>query len=409
MRSGADRNAATGTMRECFGVALRLGLTAFGGPVAHIGYFERCYVEQRQWLSRADFGGLVALCQMVPGPGSSQLGFLIGFRRAGCRGAVAAWAGFTLPSALLMALIAIGLGRYGGPAAIRGSVLHGFKLVAVAVVAQAVISMARTLCPDRPRALIALATLALVLLVAAPWASLAAVLTGAVAGAVVCTGAGQAAFSCVGATATVPRRIALGVLAVFALLMALALLAGGLRGHGIVALAALFYRSGALVFGGGHVVLPLLHDALVPGHWLDDPTFLAGYGVVQAMPGPLFTLAAYLGAACAPVAADWPIAACYALVALVAIMLPGLLIVTCALTLWQGFGHRARVQAALAGINAAVVGVLGAAWCNPVARAALVQPRDVVIALIGVFALLHWRVPPVVVVGLTLLASLVTS
>ena len=401
----AAATGPTGTARECFGVALRLGMLSFGGPVAHIGYFERCYVEQRQWLSRTDFAGLVALCQMVPGPASSQLGFLIGFRRAGWRGALAGWLGFTLPAALLMALLGIMLGRFGGPSAIRDSVLHGFKLVAVAIVAQAVISMARSLCPDWPRALIAMAALALALAVGAPWTSLAAVLLGAAIGMTVC----RATLPGPVATAPVPRTVAVAALTTFVGLMVLAVVAMGMQGHGLVPLAAIFYRTGALVFGGGHVVLPLLRDSLVPGHWIDDPAFLAGYGAAQAMPGPLFTLSAYLGAACAPVAAGWPLAALYALVALVAIFLPGLLIVTSALPVWQWLGHHVHAQAALAGINAAVVGVLAAAWCNPVAHTALLQPRDGVIALIGLIALVRWRMPPVVVVGLTVLASVIAG
>ena len=401
MANGAPTHT-TGSARECFGVALHLGLTSFGGPVAHIGYFQRCYVERRQWLSQADFTGMVALCQMVPGPASSQLGFLIGLRRAGWRGGLAAWAGFTLPSALAMGLLAILLGHFGGPSAMREAVLHGFKLVAVAVVAQAVVSMARSQCPDWPRVLIALVALTMVLTVAGPWISLAVVLLGAL------VGASWVRVKASGTVTAVPvgRAVALGALGVFVVLLAAAVAAIALPGRGIIPLAAVFYRSGALVFGGGHVVLPLLRDALVPGHWIDDPAFLTGYGAAQAMPGPLFTVAAYLGAACAPVAAGWPVAVLYALVALVALFLPGLLIVTCAMTVWQWLGHHPRAQSALAGINAAVVGLLAAAWVNPVARSALLRPHDAVIALIGTLALLRWRVPPVIVVALTVLASI---
>jgi len=404
MAAGGQRGAAGGA-GACFGVALRLGLTSFGGPVAHIGYFERCYVEQRQWLLRADFSGLVALCQMVPGPASSQLGYLIGFRHAGWRGGLAAWAGFTLPSALLMGLLAIALRHHAGGSPLRDSLVHGFNLVAVAVVAQAVISMARSLCSDAPRALIGLGAMVLIMAIGAAWISLAAVGAGALAGSVMCKGSLSGAV----ANAPIARTLALGAMVLFALLMALALLAGLLPGHGLVRMAAIFYRSGAMVFGGGHVVLPLLRDALVPGHWVDDPAFLTGYGAVQAMPGPLFTLSAYLGAACAPLAAGWPTAAAYALVALVAMFLPGLLIVTCALPLWQWLGHHPRAQAALAGINAAVVGVLAAAWVNPVARTSLLHPRDGVIALIGLVALLRWRTPPILVVGLTVLATVIAG
>ena len=399
-----DAPASTvGRARECFAVALRLGLTAFGGPVAHIGYFERCYVEQRQWLDRADFAGMVALCQMVPGPASSQLGFLIGWRRAGWQGAVAAWAGFTLPSALIMAVLAIGLGHFGGDSALRDSVVHGFKLVAVAVLAQAIHAMARSLCPDWPRALIAVAGMALVLAMAGPWATLAAVVVGASVGAAILRGAVPVMIAVV----PVSRRLGLAALAVFIVLLVPALALNPADRHGIAGLAGLFYRSGALVFGGGHVVVPLLRDALVPGHWIDDQTFLAGYGAVQAMPGPLFTLAAWLGAACAPAGAAWPVAVLWSAVALVAMFLPGLLIVMAAMPLWQWLGHHAHARGALAGINAAVVGVLAAVWCNPVARTALLRPADWVIAAIALALLVRWRVPPVAVVALTVLASVV--
>jgi chromate transporter len=405
MMTPAGSAASTGSARECFGVALRLGLTSFGGPIAHIGYFEQCYVARRQWLSRAEFTGLLALCQMVPGPASSQLGYLIGWRRAGWRGALAAWAGFTLPSACLMVAIALVLGHIAGPWALRDEVLHGLKLVAVAVVAQAVVSMARSLCPDWPRAFIALATLAVLLVLAGPIVPLAAIAGGGLVGAMVC----RPGTTGVVVSAPVSRRLAVGAMLAFGALMVAVLLATGQSGHGIVAFSAIFYRSGALVFGGGHVVLPLLRDALVPGQWIDDPSFLAGYGAVQAMPGPLFTLSAYLGAACAPAGSGWGLVALWSLVALVAMFLPGLLIATCALPLWQWLGQHRRAQAALAGINAAVVGVLAAAWCNPVARTALLRPIDGAIALVGVALLVRWHVPPVAVVGLTVLASVIAA
>lgn len=392
-----------GRAGECFWVALRLGLTSFGGPVAHIGYFERCYVEQRRWLDRADFAGMVALCQMVPGPGSSQLGFLIGWRRAGWRGALAGWAGFTLPSALLMAFLAIGFSHLAGPDPVRDAVVHGFKLAAVAVLVQAILAMGRSLCPDWPRALIALAAMALVLVIAGPWATLMAVLLGGAAGATVLRGGIPTAIAAV----PISRRTGLIAMLAFAGLLVPALAVSSTAGHGIVPLAALFYRSGALVFGGGHVVLPLLRDALVPGHWVDDQTFLAGYGAVQAMPGPMFTLAAWLGAACAPAGAGVSLAMLWAAVALISMFLPGLLIVMSAMPLWQWLGHHSHARGALAGINAAVVGVLAAVFCNPVARTTLLRPVDWVIALTGLIVLARWRAPPVVVVIATVLASVV--
>lgn len=397
------RATTSGHARECFGVALRLGVTSFGGPAAHIGYFERCYVEQRQWLGRDDFAAMVALCQMVPGPASSQLGFMIGWRRGGWRGAIAAWAGFTLPSALLMTLLAIGLARFGGQGAIRDGLVHGFKLVAVAVLAQAIYTMGRSLCPDWPRALIALLAMALVLALTGPWVTLMAVLLGGLAGAAWLRGGVPAVVG----EATVPRRFGVAALALFVGLLGLALATDTVGIHGIAGLAALFYRSGALVFGGGHVVVPLLRDALVPGHWVDDQTFLAGYGAVQAMPGPLFTLAAWLGAACAPAGAGWPVAVLWSAVALGAMFAPGLLIIMAALPVWQWLGQHARARGALAGINAAVVGVLAAVWCTPVARTALLRPIDAVIAAVGLVLLVRWRVPPVAVVAMTVLGGAV--
>jgi chromate transporter len=299
-----------------------------------------------------------------------------------------------------MTAIAIGLGRYTGPSAVRDSLEHAFTLVAVAVVAQAVVTMARSLCPDWPRAMIAIAAMTLVLGLGGPWAALLAVVCGALAGVV----AGRCALPAPAPTA--PRAGKPG-LAALLVLPVVALAALGWRGHGIIALAAIFARTGALVFGGGHVVLPLLRDALVPGQWISDSTFLAGYGVVQAMPGPLFTFAAYLGAACAPAGGGWGLAALYALVATIAIFLPGLLLAIGAQSVWQWLGHHVRAQTALAGINAAVVGVLAAALINPVARSALLGLHDCVIAAIGLILLLRWHLPPIVVVGLTLLASVI--
>ena len=238
---------------------------------------------------------------------------------------------------------------------------------------------------------------------AGPWAPLAAVVVGASVGAAILRGAVPVMIAVV----PVSRRLGLAALAVFIVLLVPALALNPADRHGIAGLAGLFYRSGALVFGGGHVVVPLLRDALVPGHWIDDQTFLAGYGAVQAMPGPLFTLAAWLGAACAPAGAAWPVAVLWSAVALVAMFLPGLLIVMAAMPLWQWLGHHAHARGALAGINAAVVGVLAAVWCNPVARTALLRPADWVIAAIALALLVRWRVPPVAVVALTVLASVV--
>jgi chromate transporter len=378
-----------GTVGEVFGVALRLGLTSFGGPIAHLGYYERTYVRQRQWLTPDEYAGLVALCQMVPGPASSQVGYLIGLRRAGWGGAFAAWAGFTLPSAIVMFGFALLAPRLEGPA--TDAVLHGLKLVAVAVVAQAVWSMARNLCPDRARAALALLAAALLLVATGSFFQIAALAIGAFGGALMCRDLPAAP-----ALPVMPVSLRTGgvALAVFLILLVALPLAGAAAPHSLLALAGIFYKAGALVFGGGHVVLPLLRDALVPRGWLSDNAFLAGYGVAQAIPGPLFTFSAYLGAIVAP-AGD---ALLWSAVALIFMFLPGLLIALAGLPVWLWLGHHPAARAALAGIKAAVVGVLGAALYNPIWLSAVGNGRDVAIALAGFLLLERWRVPPLAIV-----------
>jgi chromate transporter len=389
-----------GTVGEVFGVALRLGLTSFGGPIAHLGYYERTYVRQRQWLTPDEYAGLVALCQMVPGPASSQVGYLIGLRRAGWGGAFAAWAGFTLPSAIVMFGFALLAPRLEGPA--TDAVLHGLKLVAVAVVAQAVWSMARNLCPDRARAALALLAAALLLVATGSFFQIAALAIGAFGGALMCRDLPAAP-----ALPVMPVSLRTGgvALAVFLILLVALPLAGAAAPHSLLALAGIFYKAGALVFGGGHVVLPLLRDALVPRGWLSDNSFLAGYGVAQAIPGPLFTFSAYLGAIVAPVGD----ALLWSAVALVFIFLPGLLIALAGLPVWLWLGHHPAARAALAGINAAVVGVLGAALYNPIWLSAVGNGRDVAIALAGFLLLERWRVPPLAIVIFCVAAALMSE
>jgi chromate transporter len=400
--SGVSAPDQRGTAREVFVAALTLGLTAFGGPVAHIGYFERAYVRRRQWLGAEEFSGLVALCQMVPGPASSQLGLLIGLRRAGWLGALAAWLGFTLPSALLMAAFAVVAPRLDGPLA--RAALHGLKLVAVAVVAQAVWAMARSLCPDRARAGLGLVALALIVLLPGPALQLVALAVGLVGGALFCRNLPARA----GAPRLPVGPVTGGVaMTLFVLLLVmLPWLANGR--HDLIGLAALCYRAGALVFGGGHVVLPLLRDALVPTGWIGDGAFLSGYGAAQAMPGPLFTFAAYLGAALAPGGGIGTVGV-WTLVALVAIFLPGALIAVAGVAVWNWVGQHPLARGALAGLNAAVVGVLAAAWWNPVVSTSIARPADALIALGGLALLQVWRMPPIVVVTLTVAAALLVG
>jgi chromate transporter len=389
-----------GRAGEVFLVTLRLGLTSFGGPIAHLGYFERTYVRERQWVSPEEYAGIVALCQMVPGPASSQTGFLIGLRRAGWGGAFAAWAGFTLPSAILMFAFALLAPHLAGRA--TNAVLHGLKLVAVAVVAQAVWSMARNLCPDRPRAALALLAAALLLVTGGPLIQIAALLIGAVGGAILCRN--------LPASPGLPAmplgaRTAGAALALFLILLVTLPLAGAAAPHSLLALTGIFYKAGALVFGGGHVVLPLLRAALVPQGWLSDNTFLAGYGLAQAIPGPLFTFSAYLGAVVAPAGR----ALLWSGTALVFMFLPGMLIALAGLRIWLWLGHHPAARAGLAGINAAVVGVLGAALYNPIWLSAIGNGRDVAIAMAGFLLLQLWRIPPVAIVVFCVAAALLSS
>ncbi len=384
---------------EVFRAALGLGLTSFGGPIAHLGYFERAYVRDRQWLSADEYAGLVALCQMLPGPASSQVGLLVGLRRAGWTGALAAWIGFTLPSALALFAFALLAPRMQGP--ILDGVLHGLQLVAVAVVAQAVWSMAQKLCPDRRRAALALAAAALMLVAGGSGVQVLALVIGAIGGVLLCRD-----LPTLPALPSVPVGFRTGGIALvlfLALLVALPI-AGRAAPHSLLALAGIFYQSGALVFGGGHVVLPLLRDALVPSGWLTDDVFLAGYGATQAMPGPLFTFSAYLGAVVAPAGS----AALWSAVALAFVFLPGILVALAGLPLWTWARRHPAARAGLAGVNAAVVGVLGAALYDPVWTNAIRGGRDVAIALVGFLLLERWRIPPLAVVGFCVAAALVS-
>jgi chromate transporter len=375
-------------------VALRLGLTSFGGPLAHLGYFERTYVRERGWVTAEEYASLVGLCQILPGPTSSQVGFLIGLHRAGWRGALAAWLGFTLPSALLLYACARLAARVQGPVA--SALVHGLKLVAVAVVAQAVWSMARRLCNDAGTWLIAAGAMALLLASGGAGAQLAVLAAGATAGFLWCRPAPVPVQD-----AAKEQRAATPSLAAFAvLLLGLSVLSWRYP-HSGFALAQLFYRAGALVFGGGHVVLPLLRAALVPPGWLSDDTFLGGYGLAQAVPGPLFTVAAYLGAMAVPRA---PSAG--ALMALIAIFLPGLLLALAGSSVWTTLAHHARLRAAMSGVNAAVVGVLAAALYDPVWLSGVHDGADLAVAGLGLLLLGSGRVPPLAVVVLCAAASL---
>ena len=394
----AETDQRAGSPFEVLLVFLKLGLTCFGGPIAHIGYFRDEFVVRRHWIDEQAYADLVGLCQFLPGPASSQVGFSIGLMRAGYRGGLAAWTGFTLPSAIALVLFAYGAGELGGPVGI--GLLHGLKLVAVAIVAQAVWGMAHTLCPDRERASIAAVVALIILLSASSIAQITGILLGGIAGLWLCRAGPPTATGHV--TVPVSRTVGLAALAVFFLLLAgLPVLRGFVNSQG-VALFEAFYRSGALVFGGGHVVLPLLREAFVMPGWVGDDAFLAGYGAAQAVPGPLFTFAAYLGAVVGPS----PHGLTGAVLGLIGIFLPGVLILIGTLPFWETFRKRAGAQAVMRGVNAAVVGVLGAALYNPVWTSSVKTSGDFGIALVGFVLLTVWRAPPLVVVIISALGGI---
>jgi chromate transporter len=393
-----SENSRKGSALEVLLVFLRLGLTSFGGPIAHIGYFRDEFVTRRRWLDEQAYADLVGLCQFLPGPASSQTGFAIGLMRAGYVGGLAAWTGFTLPSALVLLLFAYGVGSLGSP--LGSGLLHGLKLVAVAIVAQAVWGMARSLCPDRERASIAAVAAVLILFSTSSVAQIGAIVFGGVIGLILC----RDALPPSGGHVEIPvsRRAGIAALVAFSVLLLGALLLQGRLSLQGFDLFAAFYRSGALVFGGGHVVLPLLREAFVAPGWVGDDAFLAGYGAAQAVPGPLFTFAAYLGA----VSNLQPDGIAGAALGLFAIFLPGILVLIGMLPFWDAFRIRPDAQAAMRGVNAAVVGILGAALYNPVWTTSVKEPADLAIALVGFVLLMAWRAPPLVVVLVSALGGI---
>lgn len=390
----------TGSALEVLRAFTKLGFTCFGGPIAHIGYFRDEFVVRRRWLDETSYADLVALCQFLPGPASSQVGFSIGVMRAGYVGGLAAWTGFTLPSAALLVLFAYSAGALGG--AVGSGLLHGLKLVAVAIVSQAVFGMARTLCPDRTRASIAVAAALIVSLASTSIAQTAAIACGAVAGWFLCRG--PATLEAGHLPIQISRRGGFTALATFfALLIGLPVLRSVLHASWIDLFDA-FYRSGALVFGGGHVVLPLLREGFVAPGWVSDEAFLAGYGAAQAVPGPLFTFAAYLGAVAEPTQR-----LAGATLGLIGIFLPGLLVLIGTLPWWSELRRRTGAQAAMRGVNAAVVGLLGAALYSPVWVSSVNTPADFAIALVGFVLLQVWSAPPLVVVVLSACGGIAQS
>ena len=391
-----------GSVGEVFLAFLKLGVSSFGGPIAHLGYYREELVVRRKWLDETSYADLVALCQFLPGPASSQVGFSLGVLRGnGLLGGLAAWFAFTMPSAVIMFAFAMGAASFTGP--VTEGFLHGLKLVAVAVVAQAIWGTARSLTPDRPRAAIALAAVVIVVSFAGSLAQVSAIALGALAGLWLCRGETPPAS---GHLNFPVRRFGGGIaLVLFAALLLLTPVAVAATGSHALAMFDAFYRSGALVFGGGHVVLPLLQAQVVSPGWVSNETFLAGYGLAQAVPGPLFTFAAYLGA----VMNSPPNGLAGAAIALVALLLPGMLLVYGMLPFWDAMRTRAAAQAAMRGTNAAVVGILGAALYNPVWTSAVMSPRDFALALAGFLLLTVWKTPPWVVVVLLAAAGALSA
>lgn len=384
-------NSRPNTIVALFLVFLRLGVTSFGGPVAHLGYFRQELVERRHWLSDAAYADLVALCQFLPGPASSQVVMGIGLIRGGPIGALAASIGFTLPSLALMVGFGYGLVALEGDLG-DASWIHALKVVAAAVVAQAVWAMARTLCPDRPRGSIALAAAAVLVVWPGSLTQLAVILAAGLLGLALCRGGDGGGGDPL--RVSVSRTTAVILLGVFVLLLTLSV---GVSFAGVpwVETAAAMYKAGALVFGGGHVVLPLLEAETVQQGWVSPDAFLAGYGAAQALPGPLFTFAGFLGTVQGPEPNGW----LGGLVATVAIFLPSLLLLFGALPFWATLRASPRARASLCGINAAVVGLLIAALYDPVWTSAIHGGRDFALAL-AAFALLElWKVPAWMVVS----------
>ena len=375
-----------------FLIFLRLGLTSFGGPVAHLGYFRDEFVIRRKWLTENSYADLIALCQFLPGPASSQVGIAIGLSRAGYTGALAAWTGFTLPSAIVLMLFAIGISSYGDIVPL--GVLHGLKVAAVAVVAQAVWGMGKNLCTDVARISIMALAACFVLLVPSALAQVSVIAIAAIIGLLWFKPEKVIAHDPL--PITVRRRTGLVWLFLFFLLLIGLPLLTALYPSQTLSMVDTFFRAGSLVFGGGHVVLPLLQAEIVPAGWISNDTFLAGYGATQAVPGPLFTFAAFLGSSMNQAPSGW----LGGVICLIAIFAPSFLLVMGALPFWESLRQNLRTRAALSGINAAVVGLLLAALYQPVWTSAIIEVKDFGLALVALIALMFWKFPAwLVVIG----------
>ncbi len=381
---------------QIFWIFLRLGLTSFGGPIAHLGYFRREFVERLKWLSEKAYDDLVALCQFLPGPASSQVGMGIGLSRAGIRGAIAAWLGFTLPSAVLMILFGLNLPYMENTWGTGW--LHGLKIVAVAIVAQALWNMRKTCCPDLFRLALASLSTGIVIFFPNTMGQIGSMVLGGLLGyffiQIPNTSSGQ------NPKQTSYKHSYFPFLLTFALLLLLLTIATK-SSHYVLQLFSCFYCVGSLVFGGGHVVLPLLQAVVVPQGWVSNETFLAGYGLAQSLPGPLFTFAAYLGSISTQMPAGW----LGGTIALIAIFLPSFLLVSGTLPLWEQWSHIASVRKSMNGVNATVVGILFAAFCNPIWTTTIHNRLDLAFTIITFLMLTVWQIPSWLVVALTALAA----
>ncbi len=395
----ADQATKKGSAFEVLRIFTVLGFTCFGGPIAHLGYFRTEFVSKRKWLSESAYADLVGLCQFLPGPASSKVGFSLGLLRAGYWGGFTAWLGFTLPSAIFLVLFAFGAGSIADTAAGQG-LFRGLKLVAVAIVAHAVWGMAQNLTPDRTRASIGVLAAVIALLAPTSIGQIAAIAFGGVLGWRLCKGDPNEQPEVLDFSVSKPVGIASAIL-LFVLLAATFVPLP----DSAYSMFNAFFRSGALVFGGGHVVLPLLNEAVVAPGWVSGEDFLAGYGAAQAVPGPLFTFGAYLGAAATGPVSGWTAIG----IALIAIFLPGILLQLSALPFWNMLRGRTTVQAMMRGVNASVVGILGAALYTPIWTSVVRHPADFAVALIGFVLLLAWKAPPLVVVAFCAVSGVALS
>jgi chromate transporter len=390
-----------GSVGEVLAAFLRLGLTSFGGPIAHLGYFHEAFVVRRRWLDDKTYADLVALSQFLPGPASTKVAIAIGLSRAGYPGAFAAWCGFALPSAIALVLFAYGVANAGD--ALGSGWLHGLKVAAVAVVAQAVLMMMRSLAPDRERATLAVIAAAIVLAIPSAWGQVGAIILGGIVGMVLWRGAAPADHVALPRTGN--RHVAIAAIVLFfAILIGMPLVVAAMPSHSLQLFEA-FYRAGSLVFGGGHVVLPLLQASVVPPGWVTNDEFLAGYGAAQAVPGPLFTFSAYLGAVMGPTPNGWE----GAILCLAAMFLPAFLLVIGPLPFWDELRRRPWAQSALRGVNAAVVGLLLAALYNPVWTSGITSAADFALAVAAFLLLFMWKTPPWLVVVFCALGGAVTA